>query len=137
MQTGNIGDSVICVGLACAKDLPDIKYKKTKFTKGLALRDMPQEDALRRPAPHETEVYSFPQQWSSTALGFGGMGGAAMTTAQTTVVLHRRSAAVYFGTQFAYAIPSITQEFMDDVRRHRVAACDEVKKYGIAPKENA
>lgn len=130
MNRGNIADSVVCVGLACAKDLPSISYKRKIHKAGVKYQDMPEEDAERRPQPYEVEVYSFPQTWSSTALGFGGMGGSAMTTAQTTVVLNHRAVSVYFGTQFAYSIPAITQEFMDDVRKHRVADCAASKKYG-------
>lgn len=137
MKTGNISDSVVCVGLACAKDLPDISYKKKEFKKGVPFREMPDVDALRRPQPHEVDAYSFPQMWGSTALGFGGMGGASMTTAQTTIVMYHRSAAVYFGTQFAYAIPAVTPQFMDDVKQHRVVACADVEKYGISATEAA
>lgn len=48
--------------------------------------------------------FAFPQTWGSTALGFGGIGGAAMTTAQTYVVLANGSVFVYFGSRFAYEI---------------------------------
>ena len=51
------------------------------------------------------EVHMFEQTWGSTALGFGGMGGQAMTTANTYVfvpVTCNQNAFVYFGGQFAY-----------------------------------
>lgn len=53
----------------------------------------------RRPRKDECEIISFPQTWGSTALGYGGVGGAAMTRAQTVVVSCplNRSAVVYFG----------------------------------------
>lgn len=34
----------------------------------------------------EFEFYMFPQAWGSTSLGFGGIGGQAMTSAYTTVI---------------------------------------------------
>lgn len=48
--------------------------------------------------------YAFPQTWGSTALGFGGIGGCAMTTAQTYVVTVQGRVLVYFGPRFAYEI---------------------------------
>lgn len=48
--------------------------------------------------------YAFPQLWGTTALGFGGIGGQAMTTAQTIVVVAelKRVVVVYFDGRFAY-----------------------------------
>ena len=48
--------------------------------------------------------WAFPQTWGSTALGFGGIGGSAMTTAQTYVVTVQGRVLVYFGSRFAYEI---------------------------------
>ena len=57
---------------------------------------------------YNTSIYSFPQVWSSTALGFGGCGGQAITQAQTTVIevdtIQAHYAAVFFGA--ALHIPS-------------------------------
>ena len=50
-------------------------------------------------------VYDFDQTWSSTALGFGGCGGAAMTTVRTYVMIPKNDesrAYVYYGGRFAY-----------------------------------
>lgn len=46
-------------------------------------------------------VYSWVQSWGSTALGFGGMGGSAITQALTVVVITDQ-AHVYFGGRHAY-----------------------------------
>lgn len=64
----------------------------------------------------------FPQMWSSTALGFGGMGGASITTADTVIVFgeHRSNACVYFGGRFAYLVKP-TEVFIDDMRKHQMA----------------
>ena len=49
------------------------------------------------------EVYLFPQTWGSTALGFGGIGCQAITTADTTVIIERDYLAwVFFAGEFAY-----------------------------------
>src|SRR5688572_32566230 len=41
-------------------------------------------DALVRPEDYFLmEIFSFPQTWNSTALGFGGIGGAMITSAMT------------------------------------------------------
>lgn len=36
--------------------------------------------------PNTLLVYMFPQTWGDTSLGFGGMGGQAITTALTTII---------------------------------------------------
>lgn len=82
-----------------------------------------------RPREDEISVYSFPQLWSSTALGFGGIGGAAMTTAQTVVVIHEHNAAVYFNGYHAYTIEGFNQTLMEDVRSGNIADCDSCGKY--------
>ena len=87
-------------------------------------------DSERRPHMGEVEVYQFPQQWSSTALGFGGIGGQAFTTAPTTIVMDaRNNACVYFGDQFAYMVPSAGREFVDDIQNQSMAAVREAGKY--------
>jgi hypothetical protein len=68
----------------------------------------PRKTVIRRPEPSECSVpLMFTEVWSSTALGFGGLGGAAMTPAYTVIVQGpRRDLAVYWGGRFAYLIPS-------------------------------
>jgi hypothetical protein len=77
----------------------------------------------RRPYADELEIYSFPQQWSSTALGFGGVGGQAFTTATTVVVVCRDEACVYFGGRFAYKVVGWrrSEVFQGDLGRHAMA----------------
>lgn len=65
------------------------------------------------------ELHIFPQTWGSTALGFGGIGGQAMTEAMTYVLLSRvdgEDCIVYFAGRFAYKVP-YSPEFMDDLLR--------------------
>lgn len=82
----------------------------------------------RRPYITDITVYSFPQTWGSTALGFGGVGGAAMTTAQTVVITLDRDACVYFGGRLAYKT-IVCQKLMDDIAAHNVAAVYQSTKY--------
>lgn len=62
----------------------------------------------------EIEVYSFPQTWGSTALGYGGIGGSAMTSAQTIVLYDMYSdvVRVYFGdNRLGYQIKEPNRKF--------------------------
>lgn len=63
----------------------------------------------------ELEFSVFAQLWGSTSLGFGGMGGSAMTTAYTYVVMgpHRQGAMVYFAGRFAYYVKNPSDFFND------------------------
>lgn len=71
----------------------------------------------RFPLIWECEVYSFPQTWGDGSLGFGGISGQAITTAQTVVILgsNRNDAVVYFGGRLAYHINKPNQRFMEDL----------------------
>lgn len=105
---------------ALFRDLPDIEYMDRDWevyraTVDAMTRDErramyarereqgviegPMVEKCRRPRLEDCSVDLFDQMWPSTALGYGGMGGAAMTSACTVVVechvTHTR--AVYFG----------------------------------------
>ena len=84
----------------------------------------------------------FNQTWASTALGFGGVGGSAMTDAYTTVVhvyFSSRSSTVtntiekipefhgvYFDGRFAYMLEGEPKEkFFEDLRDRRMANVQE------------
>lgn len=45
----------------------------------------------------------YPQTWSSTTLGFGGIGGSALTTAPTIAIESMGQIFVFFGERFAYS----------------------------------
>lgn len=66
----------------------------------------PMLEKVRRPDISEIQVTAmFPQTWGSTALGFGGIGGAAMTPAYTVVVTGpSNQVAVYWAGQHAYTL---------------------------------
>lgn len=68
-------------------------------------------------------VSMFEQTWGSTSLGFGGIGGAAMTTAFTSVIqADENTFAVYFHERFAYEVLNPTDQFFKDVENKRVAS---------------
>lgn len=69
-------------------------------------------------------VGMFPQTWPSTALGFGGLGGAAVTTDYTVVLssTHCSDYLVYFGGKFAYMIQKPNTLFFEHLGQRQMAA---------------
>lgn len=85
--------------------------------------------------PHPTlddfDLYTFEQMWGSTALGFGGIGGSAMTSARTYVfvpVSCNQKCFVYFAGRFAYAV-NYSEKFMEDVRKGNMESVARAGKY--------
>lgn len=77
----------------------------------------------------------FTQTWGSTALGFGGIGGAAITVDYTVVL---QSAAVncylvYFGGRFAYMVSRPNEHFFRDLRDGRMASVADSHNYQNTP----
>lgn len=70
----------------------------------------------------EPLIYVFPQTWGSTALGFSGIGGQAMTSAYTTVVTedYLGYCGVFFGNRLAYIIKNPKQRFFEDLANHNM-----------------
>lgn len=98
-------------------------YRKTREDRTVKKR--------RKHTEYDVEVYAmFSQVWASTALGFGGIGGAAMTDAYTVVLESYLGAGycVYFGGQFAYRIERPTDEFFQDMRDRRMVAVSGARK---------
>lgn len=114
------------VHAALLRDLSDVKEQLYARIDG---KRQPSGTRPRRPHAGEIEVYSFPQEWSSTALGFGGIGGQAFTTATTVVVACRDEACVYFGGSFAYKIAGWrrSEAFSRDLAGHAMA--DQMKAH--------
>ena len=83
------------------------------------------------PTVNDFELHTFEQTWGSTALGFGGIGGQAMTTARTYVFIPigiNQKCFVYFAGSFAYAV-DYSDKFMQDVLGCNVASVAESGKY--------
>ncbi len=80
----------------------------------------------------DIEVYSFPQCWGSTALGYSGVGGSAMTSAQTVVLhaINENIVKVYFGgKRLAYCVQDPSREFFKDVFENNVLPQSQASKY--------
>jgi hypothetical protein len=106
--------------------LPDIEYQyQTPMDRRAGL---PTETRTRRPEMRDVEVRMFPETWGSTALGFGGMGGSAMTPAYTVVVFCGRYAAVYWGGGFGYMVEP-GDAFMVDINAGRTAPRSGIVRY--------
>ena len=103
---------------AVLRDLPECVYTERDWAKW---HKMPQEDRdlafknntvpttthARRPYTDEVNVTMFNQGWGSTALGYDGIGGAALTDAYTVIVELNGVFCVYFGCdRLAYKIDS-------------------------------
>jgi hypothetical protein len=77
------------------------------------------------------EIHIFEQVWGSTALGFGGMGGQAITSATTYVLVPIHANArcfVYFAGRFAYPA-DYCEEFKKDLIAQRMVSVRDSGKY--------
>ncbi len=84
-----------------------------------------------QPTIDDFDIIVFEQTWGSTALGFGGIGGQAMTSAMTYVfipVTCDQECFVYFGGRFAYHVP-YSSAFLKDVNCQRVESVARADKY--------
>lgn len=93
--------------------------------------DYSKEDPLYRFNIDDFSVYVFEQTWGSTALGFDGMGGQAMTTANTIVLIPNycnQDCFVYFAGRFAYSVP-YSDIFGNDVMNYSVVGVNQISKY--------
>ena len=120
----------------CSTAAPEITYSMPHFGKD---KNKKPREKTRRLAPYEAHVFAmFQQTWGSTALGFGGMGGATMTTAYVTIFEsdhHHGFYAVYFGGRFAYLVERPNEQFFDDVRGFRMADVKSATRYARKEKE--
>lgn len=81
---------------------------------------------------YEIEVDAvFVQTWGSTALGFGGIGGSAMTDAYTVVLrsTYNNEYLVYFNGVFAYKLIKPNKQFFEDIRYKNLEAVYNKQKY--------
>lgn len=84
-----------------------------------------------KPTVNDFEIVTFEQVWGSTALGFGGVGGQAMTTANTYVFIPMcvdQKCFVYFAGRFAYSVP-YSEALIDDARKGKMAPVYQSGKY--------
>ena len=84
-----------------------------------------------QPIADDFEIYTFDQLWGSTALGFDGFGGSAMTTATTYVLVPvgvNQKCFVYFAGRFAYSA-DLSEAFKEDLRNHNMEPVYRSGKY--------
>ena len=84
-----------------------------------------------QPTVEDFEIYTFEQLWGSTALGFDGFGGSAMTPATTYVFVPvgvEQKCFVYFAGRFAYSA-DFTESFKEDLRKHSMEPVYRSGKY--------
>jgi hypothetical protein len=80
-------------------------------------------EKTRKHTFYDLTVYAmFSQSWGSTALGFGGIGGQAITSAYVCVIESNLVGgyAVYFNARLAYVINRPNEKFMTDIAGHRM-----------------
>ena len=138
-----ITDLADCIAHAQYEGFSDIEYETRDWEKIRAATTAEEKaqaiaattPAHRRPTTRDFGVYAmFPQTWGSTALGHGGMGGAAMTTAYTVVLecYHTQEFLVYFGGQYCYTISRRSANinvFVEDCKNHSLASKRQSEKY--------
>jgi hypothetical protein len=126
-----------CMAHATYEAFPEYKYQDRNWAKHDKWRStLTREEMKTAVAPadcfveksrkhsfYDLTVYSmFPQTWSSTALGFGGIGGQAITSAYVCIIESNLVGgyAVYFGGRLAYVINRPNEKFIEDIERHRM-----------------
>lgn len=78
----------------------------------------------------EVTVYSWPQVWTNTTCGFPGIGGAALTSAQTVVVMLGGSGpvCVYHAGRFAYLVQRPGKHFWLGMTVYHLPGADEAER---------
>ena len=73
----------------------------------------------------------FTQSWATTALGFGGIGGCAITEAYTVIVEDYCTGwySVFFGDGLAYTIQNPNEKFFEDIRKEQMESVSKHNKY--------
>jgi len=129
-------------------DLAEITYEdrdwdawrtlsKEEQTDSIRNHTVPMLTKTRRVYSDEIEVTMFPQTWGSTATGYGGMGGAAITSTYTIIVCYKMTTyCVYFGCgRLAYKLEYATmskegrENFLSDMSNRNMASVAKSGKY--------
>lgn len=78
-------------------------------------------DAKARIGNDYFQVLSWPQGWSNTSCGFGGIAGQAFTTAQTVIASGEDDAVlVYHRGKFAYEVEKPIEKFWEACGQRRL-----------------
>lgn len=148
MEIGSPFDALHgAIASAVHRDLPDVVYQdrdwdawrklsKDEQTAAIKNHTVPGVTKTRRPYTEEVEVVMFPQGWGSTALGYGGIGGAAMTPSYTVIIQEGQCYCVYFGGgRLAYRLdyskmsPEGRERLRQDIASQNMASVAEHGRY--------
>jgi hypothetical protein len=130
-----ITDLANCIAHAQYEGFSDIEYETRDWEEYHKTKKDVRISARRRPTTRDFGVYAmFAQTWGSTALGHGGMGGAAMTTAYTIVLecYATQEFLVYFGGEMCYKIDRRSANldaFVEDCKNHCLESKRKSEKY--------
>lgn len=131
---------------AVLRDLPECVYNERDWVEWHKMSQEERNEAIknntvpttthtRRPYTDEVNVTLFNQTWGSTALGYDGIGGSAMTDAYTVIVELNGVFCVYFGSgRLAYKIDigKLTdvsyEEFCKDLDTRNMPGQHEMRK---------
>lgn len=117
----------VYTALADSTVFPDVEYESKTIVE--VREHKPGVMKKRRPFETEIKCIHFTQMWGSTALGFGGMGGAAMSEAYTSVIYFGQQVAVFFDGRHAYTVMDC-EALREDIKNKRLASKTEIHKYG-------
>ena len=133
MKVGNtLNDLHNALAHAVYEGFPKIEYEDRDWEH---YRITKEDRRITKTRNHREEDFSveamFPQTWASTALGFGGLGGAAMTTAYTIILKsdYGLGYCVYFQGRFAYRIDQPNDRFFQDINNKQMACVKDAENY--------
>lgn len=107
--------------------LPNLPLIQERFFNSIQ-GDLIQND-IHYPQFEIIDVFS--QTWGSTALGFDGIGGCAITSAYTTIILNNDLGyvGVFFGERMAYVIKHPNEKFVEDIKKRNMCSVSNCSKY--------
>lgn len=129
-----IRDLHLALSHASYEGFPEVTYEDRDWEHYHKTKENKYVKKKRKHSESEIIVYAmFPQMWSSTALGFGGLGGQAMTTAYVIVLKSDMDYGfcVYFGGRFAYRVEHANNLFFEHINKHNMASVKDYKQYEI------
>lgn len=115
------------------RHMPDVKESKLDYAGwNREETQRPEMIEVTRPArASDLEVYGmFEQSWESTALGFGGIGGSAISSAYTIIIWNSIDTyLVYFNGRWAYGVKEPNKRFFEDIAARNMASVREARRY--------
>lgn len=83
----------------------------------------------RKPTFNDVLWYAWPQTWSNSACGSGGIGAQIITVAQTVAVKDQETGAfaIYHAGRFAYSVKNPSNEFHELMKEHYLPGASDKK----------